>query len=37
MDIGRGHHHLAVVDAEGNRVLSQRVANDEPALAELIG
>lgn len=36
MDIGRGHHHVAVIDAEGSRMLSQRVANDEPALVELI-
>jgi hypothetical protein len=36
MDIGRGYH-VAVIDAEGSRMLSQRVANDEPALVELIG
>jgi hypothetical protein len=37
MDIGRGYHHVAVIDAEGSRMLSQPVANDEPALVELIG
>lgn len=36
-DIGRGHHHVAVVDVDGERLLSQRVANDEGALLEVIG
>lgn len=37
LDIGRSYHHVAVIDGEGSRVLSQRVANDEPALREMIG
>jgi len=35
-DIGREHHHVAVVDADGKRVFSRRVANDETALLEVI-
>lgn len=37
VDIGREHHHIAVVDAEGTRVFSRRVANDETALLTAIG
>ncbi|XVQ16146.1 IS110 family transposase [Spirillospora sp. CA-255316] len=37
MDIVRRHHHLAVVDIDGQRLLSRRVANDEAALLEVIG
>ncbi|MFE7115016.1 transposase [Streptomyces sp. NPDC057654] len=36
-DCGRSHHHCLVLDAEGDTVLSRRVANDEPELPELIG
>ncbi|WP_425527965.1 IS110 family transposase [Yinghuangia seranimata] len=36
VDIGKEHHHCVVVDAQGERLLSRRVANDEPALLELI-
>lgn len=36
-DIGREHHHVAVVDIDGERLLSRRVANDEPELLEVIG
>lgn len=36
VDIGKGHHHVAVLDADGRGLLSQRVANDEPALARVI-
>ncbi|MER5321086.1 IS110 family transposase [Streptosporangium roseum] len=36
VDIGRQHHHVAVVDADGTRVFSRRVANDETALLETI-
>jgi transposase len=35
--IGKSHQHAVVVDAEGTRVLSRRVANDQAALEELIG
>ncbi|MFI6392559.1 IS110 family transposase [Nonomuraea sp. NPDC050540] len=37
VDIGREHHHVAVVDGDGIRVFSRRIANDETALLEAIG
>jgi len=37
VDAGKAEHHCMVIDAEGRRLVSQRVANDEPALLELIG
>lgn len=37
VDIGKGHHHVVVIDADGTRMLSRRVSNDETALLELIG
>jgi predicted NBD/HSP70 family sugar kinase len=36
IDAGKAHHHCVVIDADGNRLLSQKVPNDEPALLELI-
>lgn len=36
VDIGKEHHHCVVIDAQGERLLSRRVLNDEPALLELI-
>ena len=36
IDIGKEHHHCVVIDAEGRRLLSRRVLNDEAALLELI-
>jgi transposase len=36
VDIGKGHHHVVVLDADGEKLFSQRVANDEPALAAVI-
>ncbi|GAB3972515.1 IS110 family transposase [Actinoallomurus acanthiterrae] len=36
IDIGKGHHHVVVIDADGQRLLSRRVANDETTLGELI-
>lgn len=36
VDIGKGYHHAVVVDGDGNRMLSRRVANDEADLLELI-
>jgi transposase len=36
VDAGKAHHHCVVIDAEGRRLLSRRVANDEPALLALI-
>ncbi|WP_328623497.1 IS110 family transposase [Streptomyces sp. NBC_00354] len=37
VDIGKKHHHCVVLDAQGERLLSRRVLNDESALLELIG
>ncbi|MDQ0634285.1 transposase [Arthrobacter pascens] len=36
IDAGKAHHHCVVFDADGNRLLSQKIPNDEPALLELI-
>jgi transposase len=36
LDIGKHHHHAVVVGADGEKLHSQRVANDEPALLALI-
>ncbi|HWU11851.1 MAG TPA: IS110 family transposase [Streptomyces sp.] len=36
VDIGKEHHHCVVIDAQGKRLLSRRVLNDEPVLLELI-
>ncbi|SCF80843.1 Transposase [Streptomyces sp. Ncost-T10-10d] len=36
VDIGKTHHHCVVLDAEGKRLLSRRVLNDEPALLALL-
>lgn len=35
-DIGKTHHHCVVVNAEGERLLSRRVLNDEPELLALL-
>jgi transposase len=35
VDIGKTHHHVVVIDAEGRRLLSRRVANDETVLLAL--
>ena len=37
VDVGKAHHHCVVIDADGKRLLSRRVANDETELLELIG
>jgi transposase len=37
VDAGKSDHHCVVIDADGRRLLSQRVANDETALLDLIG
>jgi transposase len=36
IDAGKAHHHCVVIDADGNRLLSQKIPNDEAALLELI-
>jgi hypothetical protein len=35
-DIGKSHHHCVVLDAEGRRLLSRRVLNDEPEVLALL-
>ncbi|WP_030691142.1 IS110 family transposase [Streptomyces globisporus] len=37
VDIGKEHHHCVVINAEGERLLSRRVLNDEAELLELLG
>lgn len=37
VDIGKGHHHVVVIDQEGQRLLSRRVANDESELLAVMG
>jgi transposase len=36
VDAGKTHHHCVVIDAEGQRLLSRRVLNDETELLRLI-
>ncbi|MFB7360341.1 IS110 family transposase [Streptomyces gardneri] len=36
VDIGKEHHHCVVIDADGERLLSRRVLNDETVLLELM-
>ncbi len=36
VDAGKSEHHCVVIDGDGQRVRSQRVANDETVLLELI-
>jgi transposase len=36
VDAGKSEHHCVVIDSEGRRLLSRRIANDEPAILELI-
>ena len=36
IDAGKAHHHCVLIDAEGNRLLSRKVANDEAALTDLL-
>ena len=35
-DAGKRHHHLVVIDTEGRRLLSRRVANEEAELRDTI-
>lgn len=37
VDAGKTHHHCTVIDADGTKVLSRRVPNNEADLLELIG
>lgn len=36
IDAGKTHHHCVAIDEIGRRLLSRRVANDEPELLELL-
>ncbi|KOG26597.1 MULTISPECIES: IS110 family transposase [Streptomyces] len=36
IDAGKSHHHCVAIDESGCRLLSRRVANDEPELLELL-
>lgn len=36
IDAGKTHHHCVVIGSDGKRLLSRRVANDEPELLELM-
>lgn len=36
IDAGKTHHHCVAIDDSGHRLLSRRVANDEPELLELL-
>ncbi|MEV2258406.1 IS110 family transposase [Streptomyces anulatus] len=36
MDAGKTHHHCVAINEDGRRLLSRRVANDEPDLLELL-
>ncbi|WP_157594864.1 IS110 family transposase, partial [Streptosporangium amethystogenes] len=36
IDAGKTHHHCVVMDAEGTKLLSRRVLNDEPELLTLL-
>jgi hypothetical protein len=36
IDSGKIHHHCLVLDADGTKLLSRRVVNDEPEVLQLI-
>ncbi|WP_335976737.1 IS110 family transposase [Streptomyces sp. CA2R106] len=36
IDAGKTHHHCVAINEDGHRLLSRRVANDEPELLELL-
>jgi transposase len=36
IDVGKGHHHVVLVDADGKQLVSRRVANDEAELRTVI-
>jgi hypothetical protein len=36
IDPGKTHHHCVAIDESGRRLLSRRVANDEPELLQLL-
>lgn len=36
VDAGKTHHHCVAIDENGKRLLSRRMANDEPVLLDLV-
>ncbi|MHA6796173.1 IS110 family transposase [Pseudonocardia bannensis] len=36
IDIGKEHHHCVVINSDGKRLLSRRIANDETELLALV-
>ncbi|MGW0538727.1 IS110 family transposase, partial [Streptomyces sp. NPDC003032] len=36
VDAGKTHHHCVAIDGSGRRLLSRRIANDEPDMLELL-
>ncbi|MFE0516751.1 transposase, partial [Streptomyces sp. NPDC058964] len=36
IDAGKTHHHCVAIDESGRRLLSRRVADDEPELLQLV-
>lgn len=36
IDAGKSHHHCVVIDTDGNRLLSQKITNDETVITNLI-
>jgi transposase len=36
IDIGKGHHHVVVIDTDGRQLLSQKMINDEPEIVAVI-
>ncbi len=36
VDVGKGHHWVCVVDANGTVMLSRRLVNDEQPIRELV-
>lgn len=36
IDAGKGHHHCVVIDEDGTRLLSRRIANDEKEILDLL-
>jgi hypothetical protein len=36
IDAGKTHHHCVAINEDGHRLLSRRVANDQPELLEIL-
>jgi len=37
IDAGKSHHHCVVIDEDGSRLLSKKIANDESEILDLLG